>query len=98
MRPTRKRRWLAGSLGTGLVLLLVFVAYLDSLGDPDAPERLVLTDVTTYQEPPPPPPPPSRPSDSRSGGSTGALLPLETSRAPRSRRDAARRPVRGRGR
>jgi hypothetical protein len=82
MRTTRKQRWLAGSLGTGLALLLVLVAYLDSLGDPDAPERLVLTDVTTYQEPPPPPPPPARPSERRSGGSTGALMPLETSRAP----------------
>jgi hypothetical protein len=82
MRTTRKRRWLAGSLGTGLAFLLVLVAYLDSLGDPDAPERLVLTNVTTYQEPPPPPPPPARPSERRSGGSTGALMPLETSRAP----------------
>jgi hypothetical protein len=78
----RKRRWLAGSLGTGLVLLLVLLAYLDTLGDPTAPERLVLTDVTTFEEPPPPPPPPSRPSEKRSGGSTGALAPFETSRAP----------------
>jgi hypothetical protein len=81
MKPTRKRRWLAGSLGTGLALLLVLIAYLDTLGGADAPQRVVLTDVTTYQAPPPPPPPP-RPRESRSGGSTGAFLPLDTSRAP----------------
>jgi hypothetical protein len=82
MMTLGKRRWLAGSLGTGLVLLLVLLAYLDTLGDPDAPERLVLTDVATYQAPPPPPPPPSRPTNSRGGGSTGELLARETSRAP----------------
>jgi hypothetical protein len=82
MMTLRKRRWLAGSLGTGLVLLLVSLAYLDTLGDPEAPERLVLTDVTTYQAPPPPPPPPARPNNARRGGSTGELLPSESSRAP----------------
>lgn len=82
MRPTRKRRWLAGSLGTGLALLLVVLAYLDTLGNPEGPQRLVLTDVATYQAPPPPPPPPPRPREARSGGSTGAFLPLDTSRAP----------------
>jgi hypothetical protein len=82
MMSTRQRRWLAGSLGTGLAVLLVLLAYLDTLGDPAAPERLVLTDVTTYQAPPPPPPPPPRPREARSGGSTGAFLPLDTSRAP----------------
>jgi hypothetical protein len=82
MMSTQKRRWLAGSLGTGLALLLVLLAYLDTLGDSAAPERLVLTDVTTYQAPPPPPPPPPRPREARSGGSTGAFLPLDTSRAP----------------
>jgi len=82
MMTLRKRRWLAGSLGTGLVLLLVVLASLDTLGDLDAPERFVLTEVATFEVPPPPPPPPSRPSDSRSGGSTGALLALQTRRAP----------------
>jgi hypothetical protein len=82
MMSTRQRRWLAGLLGTGLAVLLVLLAYLDTLGSPQAPERLVLTDVTTYQAPPPPPPPPERPSDARSGGSTGTLFALETSRAP----------------
>jgi hypothetical protein len=82
MMTPLKRRWLAGSLGTGLALLLVLIAYLDTLGDTNVRERLVLTDVTTYQAPPPPPPPPSRPRDARSGGSTGAFLPLDTSRAP----------------
>lgn len=82
MMTLRKRRWLAGSLGTGLMLLMVLLAYLDTLGDPVAPERLVLTDVTTYQAPPPPPPPPSRPNNKRSGGSTGELVPSESSRAP----------------
>jgi|SRR5688572_10803436 hypothetical protein len=82
MMTLRKRRWLAGFLGTGLTLLLLLVAYLDTLGDPGAPERLVLTDVTTYEAPPPPPPPPSRPREAPNGGSTGAFLPLDTSRAP----------------
>jgi hypothetical protein len=82
MMSRRQRRWLAGVLGTGLALLLVVLAYLDTLGNPAAPERVVLADVTTYQPPPPPPPPPERPSEARSGGSTGALTPLETSRAP----------------
>jgi hypothetical protein len=82
MMTLRKRRWLAGSLGTALVLLLLLVAYLDTLGDPSAPQRLVLTDVTTYEAPPPPPPPPPRPRETRSGGSTGSFLPLDTSRAP----------------
>jgi hypothetical protein len=82
MRSTRQRRWLAGSLGTSLALLLLLLAYLDTLGDPGAPQRLVLNDVTTYQAPPPPPPPPPRPRDARSGGSTGAFLPLDSSRAP----------------
>jgi len=82
MMTLRKRRWLAGSLGTGLVLLLVVLAGLDTLGDLDAPERFVLTEVTTYEAPPPPPPPPTRPSNARSGGSTGTLLAMESSRSP----------------
>ena len=82
MMTVRQRRWLAGSLGTGLVLLLLLVAYLDTLGDPSGPQRLVMTDVTTYEAPPPPPPPPPRPREARSGGSTGSFLPLDTSRAP----------------
>jgi hypothetical protein len=82
MMTVRKRRWLAGSLGTGLVLLLLLIAYLDTLGDPSGPEHLVLTDVTTYEAPPPPPPPPARPKEARSGGSNGSFLPLDTSRAP----------------
>jgi hypothetical protein len=82
MMTLRKRRWLAGSLGAGLVLLLLLLAYLDTLGGPSGPERFVLTDVTTYEAPPPPPPPPPRPREARSGGSTGSFLPLDTSRAP----------------
>ncbi len=82
MMTVRQRRWLAGSLGTGLVLLLLVVASLDTLGDLDAPERFVLTEVTTLETPPPPPPQPARPSDSRSGGSTGSLLAMESRRDP----------------
>jgi hypothetical protein len=78
----RQRHWLAGALGTALVLLLLVIASLDTLGDFDAPERFVVTEVTTFQPPPPPPPPPSRPSNARAGGSTGALLTLRNSRAP----------------
>jgi hypothetical protein len=80
----RKRRWLAALLGTGLVLVLVVLASLDTLGNPDAPERFELTEVTTYEAPlpPPPPPPPGRRVDTRSGGSTGAQMKLESRRAP----------------
>lgn len=82
MMTPQKRHWLAGSLGTGLVLLLVLLAGLDTLGDLDAPERFVLTEVTTYEAPPPPPPPPPRPSNARSGGSTGTLWAMESTRTP----------------
>jgi hypothetical protein len=82
MMTVRRRRWVAGSLGTGLVLLLLVVASLDTLGDFNGPERFVVTEVTTFEAPRPPPPPPSRPSNARSGGSTGALLTLRNSRAP----------------
>jgi hypothetical protein len=82
MMTARKRRWLAVSLGSGLVLLLLVVASLDTLGDLNAPERFVLTEVTTFEAPPPPPAPPPRPSNSRGGGSTGELLTLRSSRAP----------------
>lgn len=83
MMTLRKRRWLAGALGTGLVLLLVVLASLDTLGDLGVPQRFVLTEVTAFQAPPPPPPPPpSRPSDSRAGGSRGSQLALESRRVP----------------
>jgi hypothetical protein len=83
MMTARQRRWLAGSAGTGLVLLLVLVASFDMGGDLKAPERFVLTEVTTFEPPPAPPPPPqARSSDSRSGGSTGADLTLRRSTAP----------------
>lgn len=78
----RNRRWLAASLAAGLVVLLVGTASFDTLGNLDAPERFVLTEVSTYQPPLPPPPPPSRPSEARSGGSTGVELTLRASRAP----------------
>jgi len=71
-----KRRWLAVSLGTGLVLSLILLASLDTLGGLQAPERFVLTEVATYVPPLPPPPPPSRASDARSGGSMGTDLTL----------------------
>jgi hypothetical protein len=48
----------------------------------EAPERFVLTEVTTFEAPPPPPPPPTRPSNAPAGGSTGAQLTLRSSRAP----------------
>ncbi len=83
MMTVRQRRWLAISLGTGLVLLLVVLASLDTLGDFAAPQSFELTEVTTFEPPPPPPPPPTRPSNRRSGGSTGAqLLALQSSSAP----------------
>ncbi|HZF30971.1 MAG TPA: hypothetical protein VE907_17780 [Gammaproteobacteria bacterium] len=78
----RKRRWLAASLGTGLVLLLVVLASLDTLGSLNAPQRFELTEVTTFEPPPPPPPPPARPSAARNGGSTGRQLTLRSSQAP----------------
>ena len=82
MMTVRQRRWLAASLATTLVLVLVLVASFDMGGDLDAPERFTLTEVTTYTPPPPPPPPPSASSDALSGGSTGAQLTLRRSRAP----------------
>lgn len=83
MMTVRKRRWLAASLATGLVLLLVFIASFDMRGNRQLPERFVLTEVTTLEAPPPPPPPAPRPSgDLRSGGSTGMDLTLRRSTAP----------------
>lgn len=82
MMTARRRRWLAGALGTGLTLALVVLASLDTLGDLQGPERFVLTEVTTFEAPPPPPPPPPRPAEARGGGSTGALLTMRSSRAP----------------
>jgi hypothetical protein len=84
MMTPQKRRWLAGALGTGLVLLLVVLASLDTLGDLGVPQRFVLTEVTAYQAPPPPPPPPppSSRSDPRAGGSRGSQLALESRRTP----------------
>ena len=82
MMTVRQRRWVAGSLATGLVLLLVFIASFDLSGNMKAPERFVLTEVSTFEAPPPPPPPPARPSNSPAGGSMGAQLTLRSSRAP----------------
>jgi hypothetical protein len=84
MMTVRQRRWAAGSLATGLVLLLVFIASFDLSGNVKAPERFVLTEVSTFEAPPPPPPPPARTSNSPGGGSTGAQLTLRSSRAPLS--------------
>jgi hypothetical protein len=78
----QQRRWLAASLGSGLTLLLLVIASLDTLGDLNAPERFALTTVAPLEALPPPPPPPSRPSNQRSGGSTGTELLLRSSRAP----------------
>ena len=83
MMTVRQRRWIAGSLATGLVLVLVFIASLDLGGNVEAPERFALTEVTTF-EAPPPPPPPARPTSRPAGGSTGAQLTLRSSRAPTS--------------
>jgi hypothetical protein len=84
MMTVRKRRWLAAALATGLVMALVFIASFDLSGNMKAPERFVLTEVTTFEAPPPPPPPPGRPSNSPGGGSLGAQLTLRSSRAPRA--------------
>lgn len=82
MMTDRQRHWLAASLGTGLVLLLVLVASFDMSGEPNAPERFVLTEVSTFEPPPPPPPPPATPNNTPSGGSTGNEPTLRSSRAP----------------
>lgn len=82
MMTVRQRRWLSASLATGLVLMLVLIASFDMSGNLQAPERFVLTEVTTFEAPPPPPPPPSRSNDVRPGGSTGADLTLRRSTAP----------------
>ena len=82
MMTVPQRRWIAGSLATGLVLGLVFIASFDLGGNMEAPERFVLTEVTTFEAPPPPPPPPPRPSTRPAGGSTGNEPTLRSSRAP----------------
>jgi hypothetical protein len=82
MITVRQRRWIAVSLATGLVLGLVFIASFDLGGNMEAPERFVLTEVTTFEAPPPPPPPPPRPSTRPAGGSTGNEPTLRSSRAP----------------
>jgi hypothetical protein len=84
MMTVRQRRWVAGSLATGLVLTLVFIASFDLSGNTKTPERFVLTEVSTFEAPPPPPPPPARPTSRPAGGSTGAQLTLRSSRAPTS--------------
>jgi hypothetical protein len=82
MITVRQRRWIAVSLATGLVLGLVFIASFDLGGNMEAPERFVLTEVTTFEAPRPPPPPPPRPSNRPAGGSTGNEPTLRSSRAP----------------
>ena len=82
MMTVRQRRWVAASLATGLVLVLVFIASFDLSGNQTKPERFVLTEVATFEAPPPPPPPPPRPSNSPSGGSSGNEPILRSSRAP----------------
>jgi hypothetical protein len=82
MMTTKQRHWLAGSLATALVLLLAVIASFDMGGNLQAPERFVLTEVTTFEAPPPPPPPPASPNAAPGGGSTGAQLTLRSSRAP----------------
>ena len=77
----RQRRWLAVALGTGLVALLLVLAGLDNLYRPEPREATATRAVELY-EPPPPAPPPARPSDSRSGGSAGRSLTLDSARAP----------------
>ena len=78
---TRQRRWLAGALGTGLLALLLLLAVFDNLYRAEPREATTLRAVELY-EPPPPAPPPARPSNARSGGSTGMALTLDTRRAP----------------
>jgi hypothetical protein len=83
MMTIKQRRGLAVSLAAALVLVLVLIASLDMVGDRDAPERFVLTEVATFvAPPPPPPPPPSTPKSAPGGGSTGAQLTLRASSAP----------------
>ncbi len=65
-----QRRWLAGSLAAGLLLLLLLVAGFDDLRDFKPEPAVVLREVETYQPPPPPPPPPPMPL--RDAGSTAA--------------------------
>jgi hypothetical protein len=81
MMTARKRRWLAGALGAGLVALLLVIASLDNLYNRDERPRLTQRTVELY-EPPPTAPPPARPSNSRGGGSAGMTLALDKARAP----------------
>jgi hypothetical protein len=82
MMTARRRRWLAGSLGTALVALLLVLAGFDNLFSPEPRERTTVRAVELYEPPPPPPPPPVRRTNPRRGGSTGTMLTLERSQAP----------------
>jgi hypothetical protein len=80
MMTVQRRRWLAGALGIGLVALLLLLAAFDNLFVSEPRPLTTRTAVELYV--PPPLPPPARQSESRSGGSTGTTVPMESRRIP----------------
>lgn len=68
LSQVHKRHALATLLAAVLLALLLLLASLDSLYEPEPPERVVLREVAMYTPPPPPPPPVTAQSSSSSAG------------------------------
>lgn len=68
MRLVQPRQLLAVLLATILLALLLVLASLDSLFQPEPPPRVLLREVNLYTPPPPPPPPTTATDSSRMAG------------------------------
>lgn len=68
MRFVQPRQLLAVLLATTLLALLLVLASLDSLFQPEPPPRVLLREVNLYTPPPPPPPPTTASDSSRMAG------------------------------
>lgn len=68
MRLVQPRQLLAVLLATTLLALLLVLASLDSLFQPEPPPRVLLREVNLYTPPPPPPPPTTASDSSRMAG------------------------------
>src|SRR5690606_27503572 len=68
MRLVQPRQLLAVLLAATLLALLLVLASLDSLFQPEPPPRVLLREVNLYTPPPPPPPPTTASDSSRMAG------------------------------